>query len=210
MAHLVLVRHGESVWNKLGKWTGWTDVDLTQKGLEDAKKAGEALGDINFDIAYTATLKRSKNTLDVILKVLGQQNVPVLEDAAVNERDYGDYTGKSKWEVQKEIGDIEFQKLRRSWDYPIPHGESLKQVYERIIPFYKERILKDIMSDSDVILVSSGNSLRALIKYIEDLSEEDIANLEFGIGEIYVYQMDENGAILNKEIRNKNPLAGKQ
>jgi len=167
MSRLVLVRHGESEWNKLGKWTGWTDVDLTQKGIEDAKRAGEALGDINFDKAYVATLKRSTKTLDVILKVLNQENIQVIEDAAVNERDYGDYTGKNKWEVQKEIGDIEFQKLRRSWDYPTPHGESLKQVYERIIPFYKERILKDLMDDRDVILVSSGNSLRALIIYLK-------------------------------------------
>lgn len=210
MAYLVLVRHGESEWNSLGKWTGWTDVDLTEKGIEDAKKAGEALKDIHFDKGYVATLKRAKKTLDEMLKVLGQEELEVIEDKAVNERDYGDYTGKNKWEVQKEIGEEEFKKLRRGWDYPIPNGESLKMVYDRVVPFYEKNMLPELKSGKNVILSSSGNSLRALIKYLENLTEEEIASLEFGIGEVYVYEIDSDGKVANKEIRAKNPLAGKQ
>src|SRR5579863_7277574 len=131
MAYLALVRHGTSAYNEQGLWTGWDDPELNEKGKEDAQTAGEHLTDIHFDHAYTSELIRHKQTLEIILTVIKQTHVPITESNALKERDYGDYTAKNKWDVEKKIGKIEFLKIRRGWDVPIPNGESLKQVYER-------------------------------------------------------------------------------
>src|SRR3990167_1054365 len=133
---LVVVRHGESEWNARGVWTGTTDVHLSEKGLREAELMGQCLNDIKFDLAYISQQVRAKETLDGIAKNNGQGEIPFKASAAFNERDYGDYTGKNKWEVQKAIGEEAFNQLRRAWDYPVPHGETLKDVYERCIPFY--------------------------------------------------------------------------
>lgn len=201
MAYLVLVRHGESEWNVKGVWTGWTDVDLSPKGHEEARQAGEALKDIHFDLAYTSTLKRAKNTLLEIEKVIGQTDLTATESSALNERNYGDLTGKNKWEVKAQVGEEEFQKIRRSWDYPPPNGESLKMVYERVVPYYESEILPKLREGNNVIIAAHGNSLRALIKYLDHISDEDIPSLELATGGIYVYQLDQNGTILSKDIR---------
>lgn len=210
MAKLVLVRHGESEWNKLGLWQGWTDIDLTEKGLEQAREAGRQIKDIKFNRAYSSPLMRASNTLIEILKVINQTELPITKDQAMTEKHYGIYTGKNKWEVQKEIGDEEFQKLRRAWDYPTPEGESMKQVYERLIPYYEQQILPELRAGKNVIIASHGNTLRTLVKFLENLSEEAVAQLEFGIGEVYVYEIGADGKVGAKEIRNQNPLAGKQ
>lgn len=201
MAYLVLVRHGESEWNVKGVWTGWTDVDLSPKGHEEARQAGEALKDIHFDLAYTSTLKRAKNTLLEIEKVIGQTDLTATESSALNERNYGDLTGKNKWEVKAQVGEEEFQKIRRSWDYPPPNGESLKMVYERVVPYYESEILPKLKEGNNIIIAAHGNSLRALIKYLDHISDEDIPSLELATGGIYVYQLDQNGTILSKDIR---------
>lgn len=201
MAYLVLVRHGESTWNAKGIWTGLTDVGLSEKGKEEAKVAGKAVADINFQIAFVSVLKRAKETLEEIEKVLGVANLPTIEDAALNERDYGDYTGKNKWQVKTEIGDEAFLKLRRSWDYPIPYGESLKDVYVRIIPYYKEQILPKLREGKNVLVSAHGNSLRALVKFLDNLSDADVANLEIPTGQVLVYNIDQMGKIISKEIR---------
>ena len=210
MAKLVLVRHGESKWNKLGLWQGWTDIDLTDNGIEQAKAVGREVRNIHFDNAYSSPLVRASKTLEEILKVLGQRDLPVIEDHAITEKHYGIYAGKNKWQVKEEVGEEEFQKLRRGWDYPTPEGESMKQVYERLIPYYEKEILPKLKDGKNIIITSHGNTLRTLIKYLDNLSEEEIAKLEFGIGEAYVYDIDKDGKVVSKEIRNKNPLAGKQ
>lgn len=210
MAKLILVRHSKSEWNELGKWTGWTDVDLNEQGRADAKTTAEALKDIQIDQAFVSKLKRAQQTLEIILNEIGQTTVPTTETAALNERDYGIYTGKNKWEVKEEVGEEEFQNIRRGWEHPIPEGETMKKVYERVVPFYENEVLPLLKAGKNVILAAHGNSLRALVKYLEDLSIDDLMALEFGIGEAYVYEVDTSGKIIHKEIRAKNPLAGKQ
>lgn len=201
MAQLVLVRHGESEWNAKGLWTGWTDVNLSENGRDEARKAGDLLKDIHFDYAYTSNLKRAQQTWQEIQQVTGQTNVPTVADKAVNERDYGDMTGKNKWEVKEQVGEEEFQKLRRSWDYPPPNGESLKMVYERVIPYFEQEILPKLKEGKNVIIAAHGNSLRALIKYLENISDEEIPSLEMATGGVYVYTLDNAGKVTDKQIR---------
>ncbi len=210
MAKLILVRHSKSEWNVLGKWTGWTDVDLNEQGRVDAKTTAEAMKDIHLDQAFVSKLKRAQQTLEIILNEIGQTIVPTTQTEALNERNYGIYTGKNKWEVKEEVGEEEFQSIRRGWEHPIPEGETMKMVYERVVPFYEETVLPLLIDGKNVILAAHGNSLRALVKYLEDLSIEELVALEFGIGEAYVYDVDQTGKITHKEIRAKNELAGKQ
>jgi 2,3-bisphosphoglycerate-dependent phosphoglycerate mutase len=146
---------------------------------------------------------------DIIKKELGLEQIPTIENEALNERHYGDFTGKNKWQVKDSVGEEEFQKIRRSWDYPIPNGESMKQVFDRIVPYYHSEIEPLLKSGKNILIVSSGNSLRALVKELDGLDENQISELEFGIGEVYLYTIDTDGNVTNKEIRNKNPLAGK-
>lgn len=204
MSYLILVRHGKSEWNEKGLWTGWRDIPLSLAGIEEAQKTGEELKDIHFDIAYTSALIRAQQTLDEILKVINQQP-PTIQHQSLNERDYGDYTEKNKWDIQKELGEEEFQKIRRSWDYPPPNGESLKMVYERVLPYYKQEIEPKIREGKNILVSAHGNSLRALVKYLENIPDEQIASLEIGTGEAYVYQIDETGKVVSKEIRGINP-----
>jgi 2,3-bisphosphoglycerate-dependent phosphoglycerate mutase len=208
MAYLVLVRHGKSEWNEKGLWTGWRDIPLAPKGFDEAKITGEQLKDITFDFAYTSALIRAKQTLDEILKVI-EQTPPIAANEALNERDYGDYTEKNKWDIQKEVGEEMFQKIRRSWDIQPPNGESLKMVSERVMPYYASEIEPKLKEGKNILIAAHGNSLRALVKYLENISDADIENLEIGTGEAYIYQIDENGKVMNKEIRGKNPDAGK-
>lgn len=206
MAYLVLVRHGTSEYNAKGIWAGWHDPKLTEEGKKDAETAAETLKDIQFNLAYISLLTRHKETLDIILNHLNQHDVKVIETDAVKERNYGDFTGKNKWEVKEKLGEEEFLKLRRSWDYPVPNGESMKQVYEREIPYFESDILPELKSGKNVIIASSGNSLRTLVKYLENISDEGIAKVEIAPGEVYVYTLDSEGKITNKEIRNHHEL----
>ena len=201
MAYLVLVRHGQSEYNAKNWWTGWDDPSLTDLGKKEAVNAGENLKDIHFDLAYASALKRTQETLEIILQIIGQTEIPVTINAALNERDYGDYTKKNKWEVKKQVGDEIFQKIRRSWDYPVPHGETLKDVYNRVVPYFETEILPKVKNGKNVLISSSGNSLRALVKFLENVSETKIPLLEIPTGEVYVYEMNKEGKILQKEIR---------
>ena len=207
MAYVVLVRHGQSEYNAKGWWTGWDNPSLTDLGKEEAKQAGERLKDIKFNEAYVSALTRAQQTLTIILQTIGQPTIPITINAALNERNYGDFTKKNKWDIQKELGDETFQKIRRSWDYPLPNGETLKDVYEREVPYFEKDILPKIKNGENIIIASSGNSLRALVKYLENVSESDIPMLEIATGEVYVYQLDENGKVVNKEIRKANTPA---
>lgn len=200
MPKLVLVRHGESLWNAQGLWTGLTDIGLSEKGKEEARSAGELVRDIKFQTACTSVLKRAKETLSEIEAVL-EVKIPTFENTALNERDYGDYTGKNKWQIKEQLGEENFLQLRRSWDYPIPNGESLKDVYARVIPYYQNHILPELKNGKNVLVSAHGNSLRALIKYLENISDEKIPNLELATGEIYIYSMNNEGVVINKEIK---------
>ena len=204
MSYLVLVRHGLSDYNKQGLWTGWDNPPLCKEGFEQSKKTGGKLSDIKFDYAYSSDQVRSVQTIEEIEKV-SNQNIPIVQNAAIRERNYGMYTKKNKWQVKEEIGEEEFLKLRRGWDYPIPEGESLKQVYERAVPYYEQEILPKLKKGKNVIIASSGNALRALVKYLENISAREISELEIGTGEAYIYQIDEQGKVVSKEIRGQNP-----
>lgn len=200
MAYLVLVRHGESEYNAKSLWTGWANPSLTEKGKEQARHAGELLKDIHFDFVYTSVLKRAIETWEEINTILKTSLTPIANQA-LNERDYGDMTGKNKWEVKETVGEEEFQRIRRSWDYPPPHGESLKMVYERVLPYYEKEILPKLREGKNIIIASSGNSLRALVKHLENVSDHDIPTLEFTTGGVYVYTLDNEGKVTNKDVR---------
>lgn len=207
MAYLVLVRHGESEWNAKGLWTGWTDVNLSDKGHEEARAAGELLKDIHFDAAYTSALKRAHQTLEEIKNVINQTDLAPIADKALNERNYGDFTGKNKWEVKEQVGEEEFQKIRRGWDHPIPNGESLKMVYERAVPYYEKAILPYLKEGKSVIVAAHGNSLRAISKYLLNISDEKITELEMPTGEPFVFQIDHDGKVISREVRSIGTIA---
>lgn len=198
MAYLALVRHGQSRWNAQGRWTGLTDIGLNNVGKDEAARASHSLKDTAFDTGFTSPLKRAKQTLEIIKKELGIESLPTEESTALNERDYGDYTGKNKWEIKDEVGEEKFDKIRRGWNEPIPNGETLEDVYKRIVPYYKQSILPKLKSGQNIIVSAHGNSLRALVKYLEQIPDDKIANLEIGTGQIYLYQLDKNGKIISK------------
>lgn len=204
MAYLVLVRHGISDYNKKGLWTGWDNPPLAPEGFEESRKTGAQLSGIHFDLAYSADQIRSVQTLGAIGKTLNQ-DFNIIQASDIRERNYGIYTLKNKWQVQEELGEAEFKKLRRGWSYPIEQGESLKQVYEREIPYFQKEIEPKLRQGKNIIIASSGNALRALVKYLENISDEQIPLLEIGTGEAYVYNIDSNGKIVSKQIRGENP-----
>ncbi len=197
MSDLILVRHGESEWNQKGLWTGLTDVSLSEKGKEEAQMAGEKLKGQSIDLAYTSLLLRAKQTLNEIKAVLGI-DIPAIENKALNERDYGIYTGKNKLEIKEKIGEEQFQKIRRGWDTPIENGESLKDVYSRAVPYYESEILPKLKEGKNVLIAAHGNSLRALVKYLENLSDEAVESLEIATGEIFVYKIDNKGNVISQ------------
>lgn len=206
MAKLILVRHGQSEWNELGLWTGWTDIPLNETGKKEAKATAELLKNTKPDVAFTSNLQRAQETLIIILQVLDlHHELPIINAQQLNERNYGDLTGKNKWEIQKELGMDEFLKIRRSWDHPIPHGESLKDVYGRVIPYYEREILPYLKKGQAVIIAAHGNSLRALIKYLENISDVDISKVEIATGEALVYTINSEGKVESKEIIGAHP-----
>lgn len=204
MAKLYLIRHGKSEWNTLGKWTGLTDVSLNEEGVAEAKQAAEALRGTDIHRVYTSALKRAQQTFEQIRESIGLAVEPIIHPA-LNERHYGIYTGKNKWQVKEEMGAEEFQKLRRAWDFPIPEGESLKQVFERVLPYYQSEILPRLLAGEHVLIVAHGNSLRALAKHLEGISDEKISELEIGTGEVHCYTIGETGLCIEKTVLAVNP-----
>ncbi len=186
-ATLALVRHGESVWNALGKWTGYTDIGLSDHGKKQAEHAAHELALIPFNFAYCSQMVRTQETIQIILQTLSL-DIPVTTHPALNERNYGIYTGKNKEEIKKELGDDMFHSLRRGWDHPIPEGESLKDVHARVFPFFSEEILPHIQQGKNILVVAHGNTIRALSKDLEDISEAEIMNHEIGTGEVWLYE----------------------
>lgn len=202
MGILVISRHGESEWNLLGKWTGWTDVGLTEKGIADTVRLGALLKDIQFDAAYTSALKRTHQTLDALLEGAGIDALPTTRAKELNERDYGDLTGKNKWEVKEEIGEEAFNGIRRGWDYPVPGGETLKDVHERALPYFEREVLPRLQAGENILLVAHGNSIRALMKHLDQIPETEMAHVEMPFGQVLVYAFETDGDLpIKKEVR---------
>ena len=208
MAYLILIRHGLTDWNSAGRWQGLTDIPLNEEGREQARQAAETIRDIKVDLGFTSVLKRTQQTSEEICNKLGH-SCPVFAESALNERDYGIYTGKNKWEVKKELGEKEFSKLRRGWNQKILQGESLKDVYNRVVLFYRQKILPEIKKSKNIMVVSSGNTLRALIKYLENISDKDSTSFELNFGEVRIYQLNDKGKIISKEVRGSDLYKGK-
>ena len=194
---LVLVRHGESEWNKLNLFTGWRDPGLTEKGIEEARKGADRLRaeGLQFDIAYTSVLKRAQHTLDIILDILGQPDLETIRDQALNERDYGDLSGLNKDDARKRWGEEQVHVWRRSYDIPPPGGESLKDTAARVLPFWNAKIWPDIAAGRNVIVAAHGNSLRALIMQLEGLSGEAIIKRELATGVPMVYRLRPDASV---------------
>jgi len=203
MAYLVLVRHGQSEWNALGLWTGQEDVALTEQGKQEARKAADHLRDIQLHKAHTSMLSRAQQTLHEIKQALEHTELETVHHQALNERHYGDYQTKNKWEIKEAIGDEEFAKLRRNWDHPVPNGETLKDVHARVLPYYEEHILRDLKAGNNVIVAAHGNSLRALMKHLEEVADDKVHEVEIGTGEVLVYEIGEDGTVISKELRSK-------
>lgn len=198
---LILIRHAESEWNALGKWTGRTDVHLTKKGRKDALLLGRMLHDIELHHTYSSEQVRTLETLTHLLESAQKTGVPIIQSAALDERDYGDYTGLNKWDVLEQLGKDVFTQIRRSWDYPIPNGETLAMVHERTVPFYKDHILPKLRAGENVLVISHGNTLRSLIKYLEDISDEGISEVEMPFGQALLYHVTDEGRHRHKEVR---------
>ena len=219
MHKLVLLRHGESLWNKENRFTGWTDVDLSEKGFEEAKKAGEVLreNEFYFDVAYTSVLKRAIRTLWIVLDVLDMMWIPVFRDWRLNERHYGALQGLNKSETAEKYGEDQVLIWRRSYDiapplldkedarYPgkdlryagltqeeVPVAECLKDTVSRFLPLWHNEIAPDIKKGKKVLIAAHGNSLRALVKFLDDVSDEKIVSLNIPTGIPLVYELDEN------------------
>lgn len=196
-ATLVLVRHGESEWNKLNLFTGWKDPDLTEKGVAEAIAAGRRLkaAGHRFDIAFTSALSRAQRTLALILDELGQSSLETIRDQALNERDYGELAGLNKDDARKRWGEEQVHIWRRSYDVRPPGGESLADTAARVLPYFEARVRPNLQPGRHVIIAAHGNSLRALIMKLEGLSGEAIIKRELATGVPIVYRLTSSGAI---------------
>jgi 2,3-bisphosphoglycerate-dependent phosphoglycerate mutase len=197
---LVLVRHGQSEWNLKNLFTGWRDVDITDKGVEEAKLAGRKLKaqGLSFDIAFTSSLKRAQRTLDLILGEMGQSDIPIHRDQALNERDYGDLVGMNKDDARAKWGEEQVLKWRRSYDIQPPGGESLKDTVARALPYYVQEILPCVLRGERTIVSAHGNSLRALVMVLERLSPEGILKRELATGVPIVYRLNADATVASK------------
>lgn len=207
MAYLVLVRHGQSEWNALGLWTGQENIGLTEQGKAEARAAAEQLRRITLHKGYASDLSRAQQTLEEIKSALGNTNLETTYHKALNERHYGDYQAKNKWDIKDSIGEENFTKLRRSWDHPVPNGETLKDVHARVLPYYEDTILNDLKEGKNVIVAAHGNSLRALMKHLEQVADDKVHELEIGTGEVVMYEIDEAGKMVSKKVLNQGGKA---
>ena len=199
MPTLALVRHGQSLWNLQNRFTGWVDVPLTERGRDEARAAGEALRGIGFDVAYTSALRRAQDTLDIVLGTAGL-DVPVIRDAALNERDYGDLAGLDKAETAERYGAEQVHVWRRSFDVAPPGGESLQDTAARTLPFFERAILGDLRHGRDVLVVAHGNSNRSIVMRLDALGPDEVVALELATGVPLVYELDDAGGVLSKRV----------
>src|SRR5262245_20793305 len=199
---LVLVRHGQSEWNLKNLVTGWRDVDLTEKGIAEARAAGRKLKaqGIGFDVAYTSDLKRAQNTLKLIQEEMGQTNLPVIKNVALNERDYGDLSGLNKDDARAKWGEEQVHIWRRSYDVPPPGGESLRDTGARVWPYYLTDILPQVLAGKNVLVAAHGNSLRSLVMVLDRLTKEQILALNLATGVPMVYKLNADSTVRSKEV----------
>ncbi len=200
MALLVLVRHGESQWNLENRFTGWVDVPLTDTGRREAERAGELLAGTRFDVAYSSVLQRANETLDIILRKLGQTALPVIKDQALNERHYGDLQGLNKAETAEKFGAEQVHIWRRSYDVPPPGGESLKDTAARTLPYYDRVIAPELVAGRNVLVVAHGNSLRSIVMQLDRLTREQVLELNIPTGVPIVYDVAPDLTIRSKRI----------
>lgn len=193
---LILVRHGQSQWNLENRFTGWRNPDITEKGKEEAREAGKSLKDEKIDVAFTSVLKRAIHTLDLIMEESGHTDLPITKNKALNERDYGDLSGLNKAELAEKVGAEQVHIWRRSYDVAPPGGESLKDTCERVIPYFEKHIIPEIKQGKNVIVVAHGNSLRALVMHLENLSPEEILKREIATGDPLTYEVDEDAKVV--------------
>ena len=198
--NLILIRHGQSEWNALNQFTGWKDPGLTSKGVEEARNAGKIINNlkINFDLVFTSALLRAQNTAEIILKEINQP-LSTIKNQALNERNYGDLAGLNKDDARKRWGDEQVHIWRRSFDIPPPGGESLKDTGERVLPFFMKEILPYVCKGKNVLVAAHGNSLRSLIKFLDNISDEDIVRLEIPTGAPIHYVINEDGSVASKK-----------
>ncbi len=209
MPNLVLLRHGESQWNLENRFTGWVDVPLSPKGVKEAHEAGEKLKSYKFNKAYTSVLKRANDTLNIVLKIIGQEGLPTEYDKALNERHYGALQGLNKAETAKKYGDEQVKLWRRSYDIPPPkdvtelnpdgYSESLKDTAARTLPYFESKILPDIRAGQNVIVAAHGNSLRSIVMQLDALTREQVIELNIPTGVPLLYVYDSAGTILERK-----------
>ena len=199
MPKLILVRHGQSLWNLEDRFTGWVDVPLTAKGREEATGAGQKLTSLPIDVAYTSALTRAQNTLALILEASGK-DVPIIRDEALNERHYGDLQGLNKAQTAEKFGKEQVHIWRRSYDVPPPNGESLEMTAARTLPFFERCIMGDIVQGKYVLVVAHGNSNRSIVMKLDNLSKEQVLELNLGTAVPLVYDLTLEGHVVSKEI----------
>jgi len=199
MSYLIILRHGQSQWNLENRFTGWIDIDLSEQGIKEAQDAGEKLKGYKFDKAYTSALIRAQRTLGIILDIINQKEIPVEKDKALNERMYGDLQGLNKDETRAKYGADQVQLWRRSYDIAPPNGESLKDTAARVIPYWESKIVPELKAGKNILISAHGNSLRALVMYLEKLSKEEIVKTEIPTGHPKYYLLDEDLNILEKK-----------
>jgi 2,3-bisphosphoglycerate-dependent phosphoglycerate mutase len=195
MGRLVLLRHGESQWNLENRFTGWVDVPLSARGIQEAKNAGEKLRPYRFDRAFTSVLQRANETLRLVLEVIGQTAIPTEKDKALNERMYGELQGLNKAETAKKYGEEQVKIWRRSYDVRPPGGESLKDTAERVLPYYEKAIKPHLRQDETILIAAHGNSLRALVMELEQLSRQQVLELNIPTGAPLLYEMNSTGRV---------------
>ena len=195
--NLVLVRHGQSEWNKKNLFTGWKDPNLTDLGIEEAKKAGNLLKErgLAFDIMFTSDLFRAQETGRIILEQMNLGHIEVIKDQSLNERNYGDLAGLNKDEARVKWGEEQVHIWRRSYDIPPPGGESLKNTAERVLPYFNSEILPRIKESQNILVAAHGNSLRALVMELEKISSDEIVKLEIATGDPLTYKCSDQGII---------------
>ena len=201
MGTFIVVRHHESDWNHKGLWTGMRDRHLTEYGFKKSEEMGLLIKEIHIDHAYASMQVRSIETLSSMLEAMGQFHVPTEHSSALNERDYGDYTGRDKWEMEKILGEDGWNAVRRDWNCPVPNGETLKMVYERTVPFFVNNILPRLRNGENVLMASHGNAIRSLMKYIEGIADDKVKDIEMLFGAVVVYKLDSEGHSIEKEVR---------
>ena len=200
MPTLVLIRYGQSLWNLENRFTGWVDVPLTDQGRYEARRAGELIRDVRFDVAYTSVLSRAQETLDIILSVIGQRP-PVIRDQALNERHYGDLQGLNKADTALRYGDEQVKQWRRSYDVAPPGGESLELTAKRTLPFFDRAIMGDLRQGKNVLVVAHGNSNRSIVMKLDQLTREQVLELNLDTGVPLVYDIAQEGVVLAKGVR---------